>query len=107
MSERCPTCQSPSPHLHPAMQHEGEVELCTDEFHLTPTNQNTVANIASVNAKRRERALAKAYAPLPNDACNRCGEPFEFGDQVAYCDGVQVCMPCFESHFADRAGCDA
>ena len=30
---RCPTCQSPAPHLHPALQHEGEVERCKDAFH--------------------------------------------------------------------------
>lgn len=59
--ERCPTCTSPSPHMHPAVQYGGEVELCTDEFHLKPTNQNTPERIASVNAKRREKALAEAF----------------------------------------------
>lgn len=47
--------------MHPAVQYGGEVELCTDEFHLRPTNQNTPDRIASVNAKRREKALAEAY----------------------------------------------
>ena len=32
-SERCPTCDSPSPELHPAVQHEGEVEICKDQWH--------------------------------------------------------------------------
>lgn len=58
---KCPTCASPQPHLHPAVQHGGEVELCTDEFHLTPTNQNTADRISSVNVKRREKALAEAF----------------------------------------------
>lgn len=49
---RCPRCQSPHPHLHPAMQYEGEVEVCPDDFHLTPTNQNTAEYIAGVHAKR-------------------------------------------------------
>lgn len=31
--DHCPTCESPQPRLHPAMQHEGEVELCHDSWH--------------------------------------------------------------------------
>jgi len=30
---KCPTCSSPSPELHPAVQHEGEVQPCKDAFH--------------------------------------------------------------------------
>lgn len=51
----CPTCGSSAPHMHPAVQHEGEVEICTDDFHLTPTNQNTPAYIAGVLAKREQK----------------------------------------------------
>lgn len=29
----CPTCQSPAAHLHPSLQHEGEVQLCRDQWH--------------------------------------------------------------------------
>jgi hypothetical protein len=30
---RCPKCHSPSPRLHPAVQFEGEVEVCRHPFH--------------------------------------------------------------------------
>ena len=33
--KRCPTCTSPAPHLHPAVQHEGEVQPCRDPWHKT------------------------------------------------------------------------
>lgn len=40
---RCPTCDAPAPHLHPAMQYEGEVQPCKDHFHLKRTPENTPA----------------------------------------------------------------
>lgn len=46
--KKCPTCQSPQPHLHPAMQHEGEVQPCRDAFHLTVTPQNTIEKIEKI-----------------------------------------------------------
>lgn len=42
----CPTCDSPAPHLHPAIQHEGEVQPCKDAFHSIMTPQNRVAGPA-------------------------------------------------------------
>lgn len=30
---RCPTCDSPDPGRHPAVQHEGEVQVCRDVWH--------------------------------------------------------------------------
>lgn len=39
----CPTCDSPARHLHPAMQHEGEVQICRDSWHAeghVSTNQS-------------------------------------------------------------------
>jgi hypothetical protein len=33
MPANCPTCDSPERRLHPAIQHEGEVQPCTDGWH--------------------------------------------------------------------------
>lgn len=49
---RCPACDSPNPESHPAVQLGGEVEVCPDDYHLTPTNKNKAAYIAEVHAKR-------------------------------------------------------
>jgi len=35
---RCPTCDSPSPELHPSVQWEGEVQPCRDEWHISAPN---------------------------------------------------------------------
>ena len=50
---RCPTCDSPAPYLHPATGFEGEVELCTHNFHL---NANA-AEHAKIH-RRRDRKTA-------------------------------------------------
>lgn len=50
----CPRCGSKAPHLHPAMQFEGEVEICTHDFHLQKTPQNTPQYRAGVLKKRAE-----------------------------------------------------
>lgn len=57
----CLTCGSNAPHLHPAVQCEGEVELCHDQWHARITPENTPARRAEV-----ERLLAGPY-----DRCRR------------------------------------
>ena len=59
---KCPCCESPAPHLHPAVQFEGEVEVCPHDFHLTETPQNAPAYTAAVHAKRA--ALATVTPPV-------------------------------------------
>jgi hypothetical protein len=54
----CKSCGSPQPHLHPAVQFEGEVETCTDDFHMRPTPQNTPAYKRPGITRVREHMIA-------------------------------------------------
>lgn len=56
---RCPTCDSPSPERHPAMAWEGEVELCTDDYHLIRTNMVRESVVAEIMAKRAALAAQR------------------------------------------------
>lgn len=54
--KECPSCGSPSPHLHPAVQFEGEVGICINAFHLTNTPENTDRCKNMVREKQAEKA---------------------------------------------------
>jgi hypothetical protein len=60
LGECCPRCHSPQPHLHPAVQFEGEVQPCSHAFHLQVTPANTPERIAEAQAM----ALADARGTL-------------------------------------------
>jgi len=54
---KCPTCNSHQPHLHPAVQSEGEVHTCPDEFHLQETPSNRPEYIQLVREERARRQI--------------------------------------------------
>ena len=58
---RCPSCNSPSPHLHPAMQFDGEVEVCGNEFHLQATPQQKPEYIEAYKQKRTPMKTRDTY----------------------------------------------
>lgn len=51
-AKQCPTCNSPEPRRHPAMQYEGEVQLCTDKWHephQADSTRETAVSAAGAN----------------------------------------------------------
>jgi hypothetical protein len=58
---RCPRCDSPQPHLHPALQFEGEGQPCDHDYHRHITPENTAARIEQVESlKQRLAALTES-----------------------------------------------
>ena len=65
---RCPTCNSYKPHLHPAVQFEGEVQPCGDDYHRTVTAENTAKRIAENDALLKRFEEHNRYVPQTADA---------------------------------------
>ena len=60
---RCPTCTSPSPERHPAMQHGGEVQPCRDGWHQPESEKpDHHADKVRASAAEAERDAWKAAA---------------------------------------------
>lgn len=86
VATKCPTCRSPSPEKHPAVQAGGEVHLCKDMWHgpvplcalpkeLRP-QASAPADRAAADAPNREAGgLVCLYAQeigVPTHACTTC-----------------------------------
>ena len=72
--DKCPTCDSPSPERHPAVQAEGEVQPCSDDWHEPETSQmlarrqkRTMNNIGDCTVERKTPLGIVGYIGAAND----------------------------------------
>jgi hypothetical protein len=72
IGDRCPRRDSPQPHLHPAEQANGEVQLCPHEYHWAPTPSNRANRWRSNQphaalhlGPRRPRRIPRLNDPVP------------------------------------------
>ncbi len=68
---RCPTCDSPEPHLHPAVQYEGEAQICTNAWHASTERGRQYVNQPAAplpgwdNIERKTAAPTRTVERLP------------------------------------------
>ncbi len=77
--EKCPTCASPAPHLHPAVQEGGEVQPCRDDFHRRVTPQNPPTKIAENDAFLKRTSARVVSCDRPEGAHRNCQQQREEG----------------------------
>ncbi len=86
--QRCPTCESPDPKLHPAMQWEGEVQPCRDAWHIPSEHERRKAPDQPPVAAGAEEPLGTAL-PRPSGTIKATltgggrGKPLEYEDETA------------------------
>lgn len=57
----CPTCNSHSPNLHPAIQSEGEIQPCKDEYHYKMIDGRCVAHKRAIPCEQCVDLLRVAF----------------------------------------------
>lgn len=61
MNTKCPRCGSPDPKLHPAVQYEGEVQICAHTYHTSVIHDYLCRCDVCIADKQRAHDLAKAH----------------------------------------------
>jgi hypothetical protein len=77
-TEHCPTCESPAPAMHPAMQVGGEVQPCRDAWHCTERSPVNLREAITA-------AVTEGLGPADESVlvCTRVWEGWQFGTMTA------------------------